>query len=277
MDRVLVLSFQPQSGKTTLALQLADTYCQQERVVVLLDYSNDQKARRSLKSRQNSEINERVRGVAAGNELHMLSKVWAEEVHDSDMVVVDTSSRLEQARLDYLMRQINSLLLLVNVVECDLVQFEQAFSGLIKRVRMARSRLVVVATHSDSSDLLKVVQLRQVLDRFQIPLAMKLQQEATAEQVSSLARMLLSEEMRVDSVSGNRLGRALHPATVRAGSMIGGIETLSSIVEEVEREVIESGKVTPLPQPALTLDQLKQKNRALAQENRRLREDNLEE
>ncbi len=276
MDRVLILSFQPQSGKTTLALQLADAYRRQERVVVLLDYSHDQKARRSLKGSQSTSSAAGVRAVAAGKEAHMLSKVWAEEVHDSDTVVIDTSSRLEEARLDYLMRQINSILLLVDMRACDLEEFSQQFSGLIKRIRMVRSRLVVVASHCGEGELMKVVQLRQVLDQFQIPLAMKLEQEATEEQVSSLARMLLSEEMRVDSVSGNRLGRALHPATVRAGSMIGGIETLSSIVGEVEREVIESGKVT-IQASSHSLEQLKEKNRVLAHKNDQLRREGLKE
>lgn len=276
MDRILILSFQPQSGKTTLALQLTEAYRQQERVVVLLDYSHDQKARRSLKRTQSPSSQAGVRAVAAGKELHMLSKVWAKEVHDSDTVVIDTSSRLEEARLDYLMRQINSMLLLVDMRKCDLEGVEVMFSGLIKRVRMVRSRLVVVATHCGVSELKQVVKLRQLLDQFQIPLAMKLEQEASEEQVASLARMLLSEEMRVDSVSGNRLGRALHPATVRAGSMIGGIETLSSIVEDVEREVVESGKVT-IPESSHSLDQLREKSSVLARENRRLRESDLEE
>ena len=276
MDRILILSFQPQSGKTTLALQLSEIYRRQQRVVVLMDYSNDQKARRTLK-REQAEVegsSASLRGVAAGKEIHMLSKVWAEEVHDSDTVVVDTSSRLEQARLDYLMRQINSVLLVVDVTQCNLEEFGQQFGELIKRIRMARSRLVVVATHCDPDDLIKVVQLRQLLDLFQIPLVMKLEQEATQEQGEALAQMLLSEEMRVDSVSGNRLGRALHPATVRAGSMIGGIETLSEIVETVKREVMQSGEWDELDLPELetpSMEPLRETNERLARENERLK------
>ncbi len=253
MDRILILSFQPQSGKTTLALQLSEIYRRQQRVVVLMDYSNDQKARRTLK-REQAEVegsSASLRGVAAGKEIHMLSKVWAEEVHDSDTVVVDTSSRLEQARLDYLMRQINSVLLVVDVTQCNLEEFGQQFGELIKRIRMARSRLVVVATHCDPDDLIKVVQLRQLLDLFQIPLVMKLEQEATQEQGEALAQMLL-----------------------RAGSMIGGIETLSEIVETVKREVMQSGEWDELDLPELetpSMEPLRETNERLARENERLK------
>jgi hypothetical protein len=180
VDRILILSFQAQSGKTALALQLSEIYRRQGRVVVLMDYSNDQRARRTLKQQQGEVGAGALRAVAAGRELYMLSKVWAEEVHDSDTVVVDTSCRIEQARLDYLMRQINSVLLVVDVAQCKLEQFAQQFGELIKRVRMVRSRLVVVATHANSQEMIKVVQLRQLLDHFQIPLVMKLEQEATA-------------------------------------------------------------------------------------------------
>lgn len=275
MDRVLVLSFQAQSGKSTLALQLVNAYQQQARSVVLMDYSSDQRARLALKKLEGTS-RAAVRGVAAGRGVHMLSKVWAEQVNDHETVVVDTSIRLEKARLDYLLRQINSVLLVVDVSQVDLEKFDQQFGELIKRIRMVRSRLVVVATHCRDQGLLKVVQLRQHLDQFQIPLVMKLELEATDAQIDSLAQMLLSEEMRVDSVSGNRLGRALHPATVRAASMVGAIDTLSGIVEGVKHEVVSD----PLEKLAecdtanrenVVVESLHEKNRMLAEENERLR------
>ncbi len=267
MDRVLIISFQQQSGKTTLALQLARAYQAQERGMVLMDYSCDQQALESLQEPQYAGI----RGVSAGKGA-VLSKVWAQEVKDSETVIVDTSLRLEQARLDYLLRQINSVLLVVDMRSLDLEHFEIQFGEWIKRIRMVRSRLVVVATHCIEQEMVQVVQLRQQLDHFQIPLVMKLEEQATPEQVDSLAHMLLHEEMRVDSVSGNRLGRALHTTTARAASMVGAIEALSSIVEGVREEVIEEEKgsfsLEDYPSP---LESLRQKNQMLIRENERLR------
>ncbi|MBT3309922.1 MAG: hypothetical protein HN382_10415 [Gammaproteobacteria bacterium] len=273
MDRVLILSFQPQSGKSTVALQLTDAYRQQGRSVVLMDYTADQVARVALDERSAADC-VGVRGVAAGKEVHMLSKVWAEEVDDFETVIVDTACRLEPARLDYLLRQINSVLLVVDVSQIHLGEFEQQFSELIKRIRMVRSRLVVIATHCADQGLLKVVQLRQKLDQFQIPLVMKLEQMATPSQIESLAQMLLSEEMRVDSVSGNRLGRALHTATVRAGSMVGAVETLSEIAEEVKQSLgseCADEEIESLAHPSVAMESLQEKNRLLAEENERLR------
>lgn len=278
MDRILILSFQAQSGKSTLALQLADCY-RQQRPVVLMDYSSDQLACEQLEQRD-PQAREQLRGVAAGRETHMLSKVWAEEVTDHEMVIVDTSQRIEHARLDYLLRQINSVLLLVDLRSADLLGFEQQFGELIKRIRMVRSRLVVIATHATGDQLQQVVQLRQALDHYQIPLVMKLEAAASEAQVDSLAQMLLNEEMRVDSVSGNRLGRALHAATVRAGSMVGAIETLTEIAQGVQQEIVgdlerleaDTTARNQVPSEAsATLEQLQQKNRRLADENERLR------
>ncbi len=277
MDRILVLSFQPQSGKTTLALQLSHYFHQQGRPVVLLDFSNDQRARKQLIQSQDVSSTE-LRAVEVGKDVHMLSKVWAQTVRDQDTVVIDTSSRLEQARLDYLMRQVNSVLLLADLRDENLNEFEHQFSDLIKRVRTVRSRLVVVATHSCNKEMMRVVQLRQRLDLFQIPLLMKLEQQATPAQCEMVAQMLLSEEVRVDSVSGNRLGRALHPATARAGSMVGGIETLSEIMEAVKQRVLLSDRqeIKEVEEEGETavqmaVEELKKKSQQLARENERLR------
>jgi hypothetical protein len=81
-------------------------------------------------------------------------------------------------------------------------------------------------------------------------------------------------------VSGNRLGRALHPATVRAGSMIGGIETLSEIVETVKREVMRSGVEHSVVDPPevdepFAVRRLRENNERLARENERLRRSRL--
>ncbi|MBT7308800.1 MAG: hypothetical protein HN842_11335, partial [Gammaproteobacteria bacterium] len=211
-----------------------------------------------------------VRGVSAVLGGDMLSRVWAEEVSDSDMVVIDTSLRLEQARLDYLLRQVSSVLLPVDVSALDLEQFEQYFSELIKRIRMVKSRLVVVATHCAEQGLLKVVQLRQELDQFQIPLVMKLEQVASESQADALAQMLLSEDMRVDSVSGNRLGRALRPAMARAASMVDAVDALSGIVDEVTGGVLEEGRIER-EEPPSPLQPQKERNQRLSMENERLR------
>ncbi len=265
MERVLVVSFQPQSGKTTVALQLARAYQHLGRETVLMDYSTDQFAIEVLQEQQYSGI----RAVAASKEA-VLSKIWAQEVSDSDTVVVDTSLRMEQARHDFLLRQTNSVLLLIDISQLDLEDFELQFGEWIKRIRMVRSRLVVVATHIEPHSLLRVVQLRQSLDQFQIPLAMKLEGIASLEQIDTLAHMLLSEEMRVDSVSGNRLGRALHTATARAASMVGAVGVLSGVVDEVKREVGEEGG-RPIQDHPRPFESLQHKNQLLMMENERLR------
>ncbi|HIJ23089.1 MAG: hypothetical protein HON68_09475 [Gammaproteobacteria bacterium] len=271
MDRVLIYSFQQESGKSTLALQLAHFYNQKGHKMVLMDYTINQTALESLGDEcwQPSGSDMLVRGVAARQSGGMLSRVWAEQVSDAEMVVVDTSVKLEQSSLDYLLRQVNSILLLVDVRDVDLELFGQQFSELIKRIRMVRSRLVVVATHCDRHDLLRVVQLRQELDQFQIPLAMKLESAATSLQVESLAQMLLNDEMRVDSVSGNRLGRALHPAMKRAASMVSAVETLPAIVDEVKGDVLLKEEIEQ--EVSSPLSSLREKNQRLLTENERLR------
>ncbi len=276
MDRILVVSFQQQSGKSTLALQLALAYQAQERSVVLMDYSSDQYALEALQQPQYKHI----RGVSGGKG-GVLSKVWAQEIRDDETVVIDTSLRMEQSRLDYLFRQVNSVLFLIDIGKVDLELFEEQFGEWIKRVRMVRSRLVVVATHCPHKQLMQVVRLRQQLDQFQIPLVMKLEGAADKEQVKSLAHMLLSDEMRVDSTSGNRLGRALHTATARAASMVGAIETLSGVAEEVKQAGIIEGieeemsysdkRSEPVQKRTSPLEHLRKKNEMLKEINDRLR------
>jgi cellulose biosynthesis protein BcsQ len=274
VDRILILSFQQSSGKSTLALQLVNAYRQRGWGTILMDYCADQQALEWLeegKWQQGGGVTTpAVRGVSAVLGGDMLSRVWAEEVSDSDMVVIDTSLRLEQARLDYLLRQVSSVLLPVDVSALDLEQFEQYFSELIKRIRMVKSRLVVVATHCAEQGLLKVVQLRQELDQFQIPLVMKLEQVASESQADALAQMLLSEDMRVDSVSGNRLGRALRPAMARAASMVDAVDALSGIVDEVTGGVLEEGRIER-EEPPSPLQPQKERNQRLSMENERLR------
>ena len=240
MEKIVVISSQKGCGKTTIATNLAAIHSKEGYEVTLVDYTKKEDALHWSEKR--SEQLSPVSVVAAYNtRSSMMTKEWMQQVgsigklenHNKVIMDANNDELIGQRRADVINRA-DIIIVPVAPALGGLTEFSDFLSELITSARRNKSRLMVVANMLEA-DQLMLLFVRQVLNKFKIPVIAKIstlvgysKALATGKSICEIERIdaleecvswkklidgIHSDNVRVDSVAGTKLGRGLSKAT----------------------------------------------------------------